>query len=60
MTNVPRKAEETFSVRLTKSLATEVRTIAASENNGASSVIRRLISRAIATERPPGRTGGAR
>ena len=46
-----RKSDKTYYVRLSESLAGEVESIAAGESNPASSVIRRLLSRAIASER---------
>jgi hypothetical protein len=43
--------DETFSVRLPQPIAAEVRHIARAEGNGASSVICRLLTRALQFER---------
>jgi hypothetical protein len=45
--SIPTVADETFSVRLPRSVAAEVRDMAGAENNNTSSVIRRLLSRAF-------------
>ncbi len=44
-------AEETFSVRLPHPVAVELRAVARAEGNRASSVIRRLLTRALQIER---------
>ena len=46
-----RPNDETFSVRLPRPVAEQVRRIAEGEANGASSVIRRLLMRALVSER---------
>ena len=48
------KVDNTFSVRLPKPLAHQVRTIATVESNAASAVIRRLLSVALKVERRHG------
>ena len=51
MSTIATHTDETFSVRLPRTVATEVRHIAESEGNGASAVIRRLLALALRAER---------
>ncbi len=50
MVAIAESHDETFSVRLPRPVAAELRRIAEAESNGASAVIRRLLTKALRGE----------